>query len=81
MFILVYVDDIIIIGSSTTETQTLIAPLNADFPLKDLGDLHYFLGIEVNKTTDSSPISTKIYIRSPEEIMNGSVKSLAYSNG
>jgi hypothetical protein len=52
MFILVYVDDIII-ASSTQEVMTaLLKDLKNDFSLKDLGDLHYFLGIEVNKVRD-----------------------------
>jgi hypothetical protein len=49
MFILVYVDDIIV-ASSTQEVMTaLLKDLKRDFSLKDLGELHYFLGIEVNK--------------------------------
>lgn len=62
MFLLVYVDDIVIMGSSTDDIQTLIHHLNIEFSLKDLGDLHYFLGIEVSKTTDCIHLSQKKYI-------------------
>jgi histone deacetylase 1/2 len=31
--------------------------LNSDFALKDLGDLHFFLGIEVNKVDDGLLLS------------------------
>jgi hypothetical protein len=46
---LVYVDDIIITSSSPSTIDALLADLKIDFSIKDLGDLHYFLGIEVKK--------------------------------
>ena len=49
-FILVYVDDIIITGSSSSVCQSIIGQLQTMFPVKDLGDLHYFLGIEVHRS-------------------------------
>jgi len=49
MFVLVYVDDIIVASSSAAATKALLADLQQDFALKDLGDLHYFLGIEVKR--------------------------------
>lgn len=50
IYILVYVDDIIITGSSTLEVSQLTSSLHKEFALKDLGDLNYFLGIQVTKT-------------------------------
>lgn len=50
IFVLVYVDDIIVASSSQVATKALLKDLEQDFPLKDLGDLHYFLGIEVKRT-------------------------------
>lgn len=52
IFILVYVDDIIVASSSQDATEALLKNLQKDFTLKDLGDLHYFLGIEVKKGAD-----------------------------
>lgn len=52
IFVLVYVDDIIVASSSTQATECLLKDLEKEFALKDLGDLHYFLGIEVKKTRD-----------------------------
>jgi histone deacetylase 1/2 len=49
MFILIYVDDIIVTGSSDHAINALLQDLKANFAIKDLGDLHYFLGIEVKK--------------------------------
>ncbi|XP_071681629.1 uncharacterized protein [Lolium perenne] len=47
MYLLVYVDDIIFVSSSPTAATALISALGADFAVKDLGQLHFFLGIEV----------------------------------
>jgi histone deacetylase 1/2 len=49
IFLLIYVDDIIVASSSRGATEALLRNLKSDFALKDLGDLHYFLGIEVKK--------------------------------
>jgi histone deacetylase 1/2 len=46
-FLLVYVDDIIVVSSSPHAPDTLIQELRAEFAVKDLGVLHFFLGIEV----------------------------------
>ncbi|WVZ13326.1 hypothetical protein V8G54_017856 [Vigna mungo] len=47
LYLLVYVDDIIVTGSSSIELSNLISTLAARFSLKDLGCLNYFLGVEV----------------------------------
>jgi hypothetical protein len=61
MFILVYVDDIIVSSSKPHEVTTLLKKLCDDFALKDLGDLHYFLGIEVKKVNDGIILSQDKY--------------------
>lgn len=42
-------DDIIVASSSKDATKVLLRDLEKDFALKDLGELHYFLSIEVKK--------------------------------
>ena len=49
-----YVDDIIVKGASTSFIQELIVKLHSEFTLKDIGTLHYFLGLEVYHLTDGS---------------------------
>ena len=50
---LVYVNDIIVTGSSSSDITPLIQHLNAFFALKDMGPLHYFLRIKVKSTSTS----------------------------
>lgn len=47
IFILIYVDDIIITSSKPSAIDDLITSLTHDFGIKDLGTLNLFLGIEV----------------------------------
>ncbi|GKC18112.1 retrovirus-related pol polyprotein from transposon TNT 1-94, partial [Tanacetum coccineum] len=47
MYLLVYVDDLILTGNDETTITTFISCLNQEFAIKDLGDLNYFLGLEV----------------------------------
>jgi len=56
------VDDIIVASSSERATQALLSDLKAEFALKDLGELHYFLGIEVKKTETGILLSQEKYI-------------------
>ena len=44
---LIYADDIILTGSNEEFLQHLITKLSHELAIKDLGSLHYFLGIEV----------------------------------
>jgi hypothetical protein len=62
LFLLIYIDDILIIGTHSTIIQSLLAKLQSDFALKDLGELSYFLGIQVQWTTTSLHLRQSIYI-------------------
>ncbi|XP_043710501.1 uncharacterized mitochondrial protein AtMg00810-like [Telopea speciosissima] len=61
LYILVYVDDIIVTGSRPTAVQQLITSLGTEFAIKDLGSLYYFLGIEAVRTADSLSLSKTKY--------------------
>lgn len=60
--ILVYVDDILVTGDSHTEVLAVIEVLHTKFKLKNLGDVHYFLGIEVTRSGSDYVLSQKKYI-------------------
>jgi hypothetical protein len=50
IYLLLYVDDIILTGSAPVAIQALIHDLAQAFELKDLGPLKYFLGLQVEYT-------------------------------
>ncbi|KAK1603166.1 hypothetical protein QYE76_018778 [Lolium multiflorum] len=62
MYFLIYVDDIIVISSSSVAADRLLAQLRQDFAIKDLGVLHYFLGIEVGSVADGIALCQRKYI-------------------
>ncbi|XP_034672601.1 probable leucine-rich repeat receptor-like protein kinase At1g35710 [Vitis riparia] len=61
-YILVYVDDILITGSNDQFVQHVITQLNNQFALKDLGDIDYFMGIQVKHTSVGMHLSQAKYI-------------------
>lgn len=60
--ILIYVDDIIIASSSTQVIEELLKQLHKNFAIKDMGDLHYFLRVEVIQEKDSIALTQRKYI-------------------
>ena len=62
LIVLVYVDDILVTGSSSTQISSLIAKLDSVFALRDLGQLSFFLGIEVSYNEGSMNLSQTKYI-------------------
>nr|AAT85031.1 putative polyprotein [Oryza sativa Japonica Group]ABF96679.1 retrotransposon protein, putative, Ty1-copia subclass [Oryza sativa Japonica Group] len=61
IFLLIYVDDIIVVSSRKEAVSALLQDLQKEFALKDLGDLHYFLGIEVTKIPGGILMSQEKY--------------------
>jgi hypothetical protein len=62
IYVLIYVDDIIIISSSTMTVDKLLhQPRNA-FAVKDLGRLNYFLGVDVHHTSTGLILMQHKYI-------------------
>jgi hypothetical protein len=63
MYLLIYVNDIIIVSSVPTAIDELLQLLSTNFAIKDLGKLHYFLGIEVIPVKDGLLLSQQRYIQ------------------
>lgn len=62
IYVLVYVDNIIITGPNSSHISNFITSLSNRFSLKDLGTLSYFLGIEVLPHSDGLFLSHTKYI-------------------
>ncbi|XP_061363291.1 uncharacterized mitochondrial protein AtMg00810-like [Gastrolobium bilobum] len=60
--LIVYVDDMILTGDDTDEMQALEAQLSTEFEMKNLGQLKYFLGIEVARSDQGICLSQKKYV-------------------
>jgi hypothetical protein len=52
VYLLFYIDDIILTVSSTTLLCRTVSTLQQEFAMKDLGPLHHFLGITVERRPD-----------------------------
>ncbi|BBH02799.1 transposable element gene, partial [Prunus dulcis] len=62
IYVLTYVDDIIITGNNGAAIDNVISTLSLQLALKDLGKLHYFLGIEVIPQSRGLLLSQRKYI-------------------
>jgi histone deacetylase 1/2 len=62
LIVLIYIDDILITGSTPTQVASFIAKLNSVFALRDLGRLTYFLGIKVSYHEDSIHLIQTKYV-------------------
>jgi hypothetical protein len=60
-YLLLYVDDIVLTTSSSALLQHVQRRLFAEFSMKDLGPLHYFLGITVQRSSLGFFLSQKKY--------------------
>lgn len=63
VYLLVYVDDIIVIRTNDNHFQSFITTLNQVFSLKDQGDLHFFLGLQIHRDATSPALSQQSYIK------------------
>ncbi|KAF5457856.1 hypothetical protein F2P56_021933 [Juglans regia] len=60
--ILIYVDDILVIGNNLPTITTLKNHLATAFKIKDLGNLKYFLGIEITRSLAGIFFNQRKYI-------------------
>ncbi|CAL1409609.1 unnamed protein product [Linum trigynum] len=60
--VLVYVDDIILAGDYLSEIESLKQKLDAAFKIKDLGNLKYFLGLEIARNETGISICQRKYV-------------------
>jgi hypothetical protein len=61
VYLLLYVDDIILTASSTKLLRRTISALQQEFDMKDLGPLHHFLSITVERRPDGLFLHQRTY--------------------
>ena len=61
--VLAYVDDLLITGDDTDFVHTLKKELDAEFTIKDLGDMRFFLGIEVSRDDKGVTLRQQKFVR------------------
>ncbi|XP_019157570.1 PREDICTED: uncharacterized protein LOC109154165 [Ipomoea nil] len=63
VFLLVYVDDIIMMGKDSSLINTLLQRLSTTFKIRDLGTPSFFLGIEIVKVGTGILLSQRRYMK------------------
>jgi len=62
LYFLIYVDDIILAGADLNFINHVISLLQSDFPIKNLGELSFFLGVEAIRSDEGLYLSHRRYI-------------------
>lgn len=60
-YLLLYVDDIVLTASSPAFLEHVTQQLHAEFAMKDMGALHYFLGMQVTRSPHGFFLSQQRY--------------------
>lgn len=67
IILILYVDDMLVTGNNSKLLHDLLEALNTQFKMKDLGNLGYFLGIQIQHHSDGLFMSQQKYA----EVYNG----------
>jgi hypothetical protein len=76
-FLILYVDDILLIGSDTKLLKSIKDYLNSKFSMKDLGEAAYILGIKIYRDRSRRLIQR----RSQEKCLRGAELRRRLGNG
>ncbi|KAM0944859.1 putative RNA-directed DNA polymerase [Dioscorea sansibarensis] len=60
--LIVYVDDILLTGDDTKEIEAMKIRLSREFEVKDLGEMKYFLAMEIARSNKGIVVSQRKYI-------------------
>jgi hypothetical protein len=63
LILVLYVDDLLIIGSSTSRIDAVKDILQDMFSMTDMGTLQIFLGLEINQDASCIKLSQTKYVR------------------
>ncbi|KAL0285670.1 UNVERIFIED_CONTAM: putative mitochondrial protein [Sesamum angustifolium] len=84
LFLLVYVDDILITGPSLSDIEGVKSYLHSLFTIKDISDVRYFLGLEIARSTSRAYLAqTKytLYIIKDTGMFNSKATSTPFPPG
>lgn len=62
LYLLIYVDDIVVVVRTESEYRALVAALKEEFKITELGDLRFFLGLQVRKKNGRYSLNQRSYI-------------------
>jgi hypothetical protein len=83
LFILaVYFDDILLASKSQQRIDQIKADLGKQFHVKDMGELHYFLGVGVKQNPETGKIwiGQQAYTEAIQEAWNGAFQTCLYTS-
>ena len=63
IFLIVYVDDLIIVGNSEFELEKIKIALTREFSMTDLGELNFFFGIKIERKEGGMYLSQTAYLK------------------
>jgi hypothetical protein len=63
VYLLLYIDDIILTASSMMLLRRIVSALQQEFAMKDLGPLHHFLGITLERRPDGMFLHQHTYMQ------------------
>jgi transposase InsO family protein len=62
-YLLIYVDDILVVGNDTSEMDKVLSALKQKFVMKNLGEITRYLGIDVERDENGFSLTQKKYIQ------------------
>jgi hypothetical protein len=63
LLLVLYVDDLVIVGCSTSAIATVKRIMHDRFLMTDMGSLHFFLGLDISQDTPGIKLSQAKYAR------------------
>jgi hypothetical protein len=79
MLLYVDVDDVVVTASSTRLLRRIIEALQREFSMEDLGELHHFLGMQVQRSGDGMLLSAIVHGGYFGSCWHGRLQAVLYS--